>query len=266
MAYEPQNFKDGQVLTAEQLNKMEAWMSMAQPPYIETGVLDVFPEVTLSAPVDSNETRNIFFHATEFEIAVGNEYEVTINGTNYNTIASEFYGVGFIGNGALLGMPADDTGESFCVASTTGQGTSIAVKDLTTITVKVSSNATVVHPLEPMFIPDNDLLSIANEANAFQKDVVTEITFTDDETSLLLQTMPEALRKGTIKLNALCSLEECGIYVGTFSGRVPINATVFYGQEYYIITALLGYKHILHLEINSNCTYARGTIKELSFA
>ena len=158
MSYEKQNFQDGQVLTAEMLNKMEAWMSMAQPPYVEVFETEIVSETTGAV----NAEGGLLLQCA-YPITAGATYIINWNGIEYSCVAIDYGGMIMLGNyGAMLG--GDDTGEPFlAMYMEENEGVICAIVSVdgsAEATVSITGEVEIIHQMEEKFIPKTEVPKI----------------------------------------------------------------------------------------------------------
>lgn len=128
MAYEKQNFKDGQVLTAEHLNKMEDELARKKS-WSELG--DTKQEIMPlgDAQFTFNEDMGTYCAMIETTVSMqpGDVFEVVWDGTTYTSVSLDADGQGNVAFGNLSAMGAADTGEPY-IAMT--EGNTIAIMDI----------------------------------------------------------------------------------------------------------------------------------------
>lgn len=181
MAYEKQNFQQGQILTAEAMNKIEeelarkkSWDELGDKPfYSEYKDAVLFPETTIEFSSD-NEIFNF-----EISLINGQEYTVVWDGKEYKETAfpSKYYGQTFIvvGNASLFGG-GDNTGEPFAIGSLVGQGLAGAFTSTPGVTSKAEIKYVeeTVRPLDKKYL---DLDWMPGEVEADLSIIVPEKNF-----------------------------------------------------------------------------------------
>ena len=173
MAYTKQNFENGQILTAEQLNHMEQgiaapdWHDVTNKPFYD--LEPWIPPVTLPEPgAESMIIRNHMISASATDkvcwIKENTKYVVNLNGTDYEcesfTISNpQFKGNVCLGNQSIL-LPLAGNGMPFLLISNTNlspAGTDVFLEDdsLTscTISIRLADEPTIKH-LDPKYIKD----------------------------------------------------------------------------------------------------------------
>lgn len=145
------------------------WQEQIAYKYAQSGTMTLFTEETLMNGEGEDE-GNVFFSATPLAAIpeVGKTYEVTINGTVYNTIAHPMEENGAL-MGVVLGNPAfvglEDNGEPYVLVAVlpeyqamTGGMTLIMMSDLgvTPITLSIKGQATIttIKKIDPDLLPD----------------------------------------------------------------------------------------------------------------
>jgi hypothetical protein len=120
-----------------------------QPRTHYKAVVELFPETELTY----DEEGEIFFAPEDFDLVVGNTYEIVCNGTAYTCTAFRVEGDGgaaaVVGNAAALGL--DDTGEPFCFFSAEGSLAGLLLDGSTACTLGISGEKTFPIPRE--YIP-----------------------------------------------------------------------------------------------------------------
>ena len=161
MAYEKQNFKDGQVLTAEMLNRMEEYFQHCPQCYVEYGEEQViFPETKLSYGTDWSFVPDVITG-----VYSGSSYIVNHNGTEYECVgkAFTFDGIDCVGLGNLSYFGQGESPEPFAVAvfpeemvSAIEAGAVIALPAEMAnaeFTISISGRSEIIHPLDEKFLP-----------------------------------------------------------------------------------------------------------------
>ncbi|MBR5823738.1 MAG: hypothetical protein IKY67_06315 [Paludibacteraceae bacterium] len=166
MSYKKQNFKDGQILTAEQLNRMEQYFQFCPQCYSEMGIGDILPETTLIGNDDNGDGVPETSSLTQTLDLVGGEaYTVIWNGTEYECTCvdiSEMLGATalVLGNVSIMDM-GEGNDEPFCImyAPTAfgemGLTAMITYTDGTAEpTINIKGHTEIVHTLDKKFLPD----------------------------------------------------------------------------------------------------------------
>lgn len=161
MAYEKQNFKDGQVLTAEMLNKMEQYFQYCPQCYSGYGQTELLPETTLTLVEEAGGMPLL----SKVELVVSESYTVVWNGDEYETIAQEFYDESSGGAATVLGnfgamMGGESTGEPFVLLYNPDVfggagffGMFMPLDGSANATVKIIGTGEIVHKLEKKYLP-----------------------------------------------------------------------------------------------------------------
>ena len=173
MSYEKQNFQDGQVLTAEMLNKMEQYFQHCPQCYSEEGVTELLPETSLAL----NEDIGGMPLVSAVELRNGENYTVVWNNDEYEVLAQEVYDESsevtslVLGNiGAMTGGESTDepfvliySPETFSGAGCLG--VFAPLDGSAEATVKIIGSGEIVHKLEVKFLPV-DNTNIANSVTS----------------------------------------------------------------------------------------------------
>lgn len=149
MAYTKQNFENGQVLTAEQLNHMEQGIEDAENPF-GTELVEVLPETVITLTEDGGILPE------GFAIEGDTEYEITFNGVKYvctSVDLSALGGIIYVGNDGLMGNDSVRT-EPFCIITATGDlSSSLAVADTAAASCSVSVVQRAVRKIPEKYAP-----------------------------------------------------------------------------------------------------------------
>lgn len=183
MSYEKQNFKDGQVLTAEMLNNMEAWMTMTQPPtkVVQKDVV-IYPETTLTV---NEETSSMPMYGY-FELIDGETYTINWNGTPYDCVVTSSDGMMLVGDiGSMMG--GESTGEPFIImADKNGMGMddvyafAMDMTGLTEVTMSITGDVTTITPLGEEYLPEVPFLDLKS-MGVNVSETETVLDFADNE-------------------------------------------------------------------------------------
>jgi hypothetical protein len=162
MIYEKQNFKDGQVLTAEQLNKMEEYFQHCPQCYVEYGEEQVFfPEAQFTYTDEW-----VYVPDAISGVYSSSKYTVNYNGTDYECVGKSFDmdGVSTIALGDLSYLGQEDgSGEPFAVlvipeelVVEIGVGAIIVLPAEMAnkeFTISISGRSEIIHQLDEKFLP-----------------------------------------------------------------------------------------------------------------
>lgn len=236
MSYEKHNFKDGQVLTAEQLNKMEEYfanMSYDDLKDKKFGTEEVALLLETQLTFAMNEDLGTNCAMVEFlELVSGDDTcVVTFNGTEYNCIAVDMMGALVIGNLAILGAGAD-TGEPFLVYGDSASIGAVVIPSGEMSTATMSIIKLKTNPLDPEYFPliELDLAelgfpTVKTSAGAVSLDVNADIS------KNIADLLEKALYKGNIRIGANLDIKTRAMYgtendTGNESGKYWLTATV----------------------------------------
>lgn len=116
---------------------------------------EVFPEQTLT---DGEYTNGAYwFFVSNFTIVPNLEYTVVFDGVEYKCRSAEFSGKAYIGNATILGLPVEDTGESFFIAMVDDMNVVTTTAGPHTISLSVQKG--VYHQLPLDYITNGFVLS-----------------------------------------------------------------------------------------------------------
>lgn len=167
MRYEKQDFRDGQVLTAEQLNRMEQYFQYCPQCYTEVAIGEILPETNIPSDPESSDPMVMLPMESVPYLEAGAHYFVNYNGVEYSCVgidpeamgegASAMYS-GLVGNiGALTG--GDDTGEPFIIGMMNSPDMKCVMvfplDGATSITISINGEIVTYHKLSDRYLSDD---------------------------------------------------------------------------------------------------------------
>lgn len=204
MSYTKQNFSNGQVLTADHMNKIDEALSREA---LQFGDETVFylPETNLTfMSMEEMEGLYVTQIETVYPFVDGDIYVVNYNGKEYSCKCNlELGGIGNIG--VLSG--GDDTGEPFVIA--TGTTPYMIISLQSDINVTLSITGTKAIPISVKYIPEEaiypdtiDLTAYGMESLPTATEKRVSVSYSDWEI------VKRALRKGRVWLKLLLNGNE----------------------------------------------------------
>lgn len=183
MAYTKQNFENGQILTAEQLNHMEQgiaapdWNDVTNKPFYD--LEPWIPPVTLPEP--GAERMEILGHM----IKENTKYVVNFNGTDYEcesfTMTNpQFAGNVYLGNQSLIVSSFENNGSPFLLVSNANWEEKridvlrLVDESLTscTISIRLADEPTIKH-LDPKYLPNGVPYVVDNAEEVYPETTLT---------------------------------------------------------------------------------------------
>ena len=193
MAYTKQNFKSGQTLTAEHLNKIEqgivdassgggvsSWNDFTDKPFgTEIGEAQLLDDVRVTFEDGQAIIQSI-------GLVAGKTYTVGWMSGEFNCVAVQANeSMVVIGNFGVFG--GDDTGEPFVIMDAPSEGAAVmmSLDGSTSAFVRIAGEAELVHPLDAKFVPDGmvKIVDFVMSANGVYRMVVKRrrVSESDDD-------------------------------------------------------------------------------------